>query len=254
MGGKLELIGSGSYAKQQADLDKEIAARIKDVDDEEKRAIDEEERIEEKLDQEITDRIADVNAEEKRAMEKEALIDAELAKRVPYSLHKNVNVVENVKDVVKLDVPESSNEAMYCPQGLIMGGTAKDAGLVTRGICGVSTPNNNGSCQKENLYINYDGTDTYSPSRQLIIQAGTCGVHYGHNLYQFAAARGDSVNYFINEKVNVEKERATGIENNLLNKFNNYTTTDSLVATYATKDELNDVDEKFANYVTIESL
>ena len=223
--GAYELIGSGTYEKQKADLKAEIDARIQDVLD-----------------------------EENRAMEKEAQIDAELAKRVPYTLHKSVNVVGNVKDVVKLDVPESSNEAMYCPQGLIMGGTAKDAGLVTRGICGVSAPNNDGSCEKENLYINYDGTDTYSSSRQLIIQAGTSGQSYGHNLYQFAAARGDAVKGYVDAQVKVEKERATGVENNLLNKFNNYTTTDSLEATYATKDELNGVDEKFANYVTIESL
>jgi hypothetical protein len=169
-------------------------------------------------------------------------------------LYTTVDVVGNTKDVVKLDVPDSSNEAMYCPQGLIMGGTAKDAGLVTRGICGVTEPYPSGSCQKDNLYINYDGTDTYDSNRQLVIQAGVSGKHYGHNLYQYAAARGDAVKGYVDAQVNVEKERATGIENNLLDKFNNYTTTDSLVATYATKDELNGVDEKFANYVTIASL
>lgn len=163
-----ELIGSGSYAQQKAEIE----------------------------------------AETKRATEKEATIDAELKKRVPYSLHKSVNVVGNVKDVVKLDVPESSNEAMYCPQGLIMGGSAKDAGLVTRGICGVGTPSDNGHCMKENLYINYDGDTTYKNDRQLILQAGDSGVHYGYNLYQFAAARGDSVNYFINDKVKTERDRA----------------------------------------------
>ena len=71
MGGKLELIGSGSYVKQQADLDKEIDARIKDVDAEENRAKGEEKRIEEKLNTEIEDRKADVDAEEKRAIEAE---------------------------------------------------------------------------------------------------------------------------------------------------------------------------------------
>lgn len=57
---KFELIGSGTYAKQQADLDAE-----------EKRATDEEKRIEKKLDQEIEDRKADVDAEEKRAIKAE---------------------------------------------------------------------------------------------------------------------------------------------------------------------------------------
>lgn len=82
MGGKLELIGSGSYAKQQADLDKEIAARIEDVNDEEKRATDEEKRIEEKLDQEIADRIADVTAEEERAIEEEKRIEEKLDQEI----------------------------------------------------------------------------------------------------------------------------------------------------------------------------
>ena len=183
---------------------------------------------------------------------------------VQYTLHKSINVVDNTKDVVKLDVPDSTNEAMYCPQGLIMGGTAQAAGLVTRGICGVSTPDDKGACSKENLYVNYDGDNTYKGGRHLILQAGEIGEQYTvklsdtntktTNLYQFAAARGDAVKDYVDATVSVEKSRAEGIENNLLNKFNNYTTTNSLETTYATKDELNGVDEKFANYVTIESL
>lgn len=55
-----ELIGSGSYEKQQADLKAE-----------EERAKAEEERIEKKLIQEIEDRKADVDAEEKRAIKTE---------------------------------------------------------------------------------------------------------------------------------------------------------------------------------------
>lgn len=82
MGGKLELIGSGSYAKQQADLDKEIADRIADVTAEEERAIEEEKRIEEKLDQEIADRIADVTAEEERAIEEEKRIEEKLNQEI----------------------------------------------------------------------------------------------------------------------------------------------------------------------------
>jgi hypothetical protein len=82
MGGKLELIGSGSYEKQKADLDKEIADRIADVNAEEKRAKDEEKRIEEKLDQEIEDRIADVNAEEERAKSEEERIEKKLDQEI----------------------------------------------------------------------------------------------------------------------------------------------------------------------------
>ena len=78
--GAYELIGSGTYEKQKADLKAEIDARIKDVDTEEERAKGEEKRIEEKLDQEIKDRIADVNAEEKRAIEVENELSAYIKK------------------------------------------------------------------------------------------------------------------------------------------------------------------------------
>ena len=205
----------------------EIADRIADVDAEEKRAKDEEERIEEKLDQEIDDRkeadtlihetVASITGYPFEKITGNTLsIKSELAKRVPYSLHKNVNVVENIKDVVKLDVPDSSNEAMYCPQGLIMGGSAQSAGLVTRGICGVSTPDGTGSCTKENLYINYDGTNTYSPGRQLVIQAGEIGAHYGHNLYQFTAARGDSVKGYVDSEISVLTDTITELRKNIV--------------------------------------
>lgn len=202
--GGFELIGSGTYAKQQADLQAEID-----------RASAAEKILTDNLAKEIKDRTdsdtalnTKIEAETTRATEKEASIDSELAKRVPYTLYKNVDVVGNVKDVVKLDVPESTDEAMYCPQGLIMGGSAKAAGLVTRGICGVSTPDgNDGSCTKENLYINYDGTNTYSSDRQLILQAGIIGDDYGHNLYQFAAARGDAVKGYVDEKIDTVDEK-----------------------------------------------
>lgn len=198
--GVFELIGSGTYAQQKAELEAE-SNRAKAAE-----KVLTENLAQEKEDREGADAALDkkIEAETKRATEKEATIDAELAKRVPYSLHKNVDVVGNKKDVVKLDVPESSNEAMYCPQGLIMGGSAQAAGLVTRGICGVSSPANDGYCVKENLYINYDGTNTYSPGRQLVIQAGEIGVNYGHNLYQFAASRGDAVKGYVDEKVGKE--------------------------------------------------
>ena len=88
----------------------------------------------------------------------------------------------------------SSNGSAYFPEGIIMGGTAASAGLVTRGICGVTTPDaTTGACNKENLYINYDGDNTYKSSRQLVLQAGSIGTHYGYNLYEYAAARGDAV-------------------------------------------------------------
>lgn len=78
-------------------------------------------------------------------------------------------------------------------QGAVFSGNAQNAGLVTRGICGVSTPTDDGACEKDNLYINYDGDNSYKASRQVILQAGKAGEDYGNHLYQYAAARGDAV-------------------------------------------------------------
>lgn len=78
-------------------------------------------------------------------------------------------------------------------QGVVFGGNAQNAGLVTRGICGVSTPTDDGACEKDNLYINYDGDNSYKASRHVILQAGDAGKDYGNHLYQYAAARGDAV-------------------------------------------------------------
>lgn len=78
-------------------------------------------------------------------------------------------------------------------QGAVFSGNAQNAGLVTRGICGVSTPTDDGACEKDNLYINYDGDNSYKASRHVILQAGNAGKDYGNHLYQYAAARGDAV-------------------------------------------------------------
>ena len=104
MGGKLELIGSGSYAKQQADLDKEIADRIADVDAEEERAKDEEERIEKKLNQEIEDRIADVDAEEERATKAENELSTRIKTIEDYDIDSRVKQLE-------IDLPAETRRA-----------------------------------------------------------------------------------------------------------------------------------------------
>lgn len=74
-------------------------------------------------------------------------------------------------------------------QGAVFGG----AGLITRDICGISDPTDDGACEKDNLYINYDGDNSYKASRHVILQAGDAGKDYGNHLYQYAAARGDAV-------------------------------------------------------------
>ena len=78
-------------------------------------------------------------------------------------------------------------------EGAVFGGDAQNAGLMTCGICGVSVPTDDGACEKDNLYINYDGDNSYKASRQVILQAGEVGEDYGNHLYQYAAARGDAV-------------------------------------------------------------
>lgn len=78
-------------------------------------------------------------------------------------------------------------------EGAVFGGDAQNAGLVTCGICGVSVLTDDGACEKDNLYINYDGDNSYKASRQVILQAGEAGKDYGNHLYQYAAARGDAV-------------------------------------------------------------
>lgn len=91
------------------------------------------------------------------------------------------------------------NEQLFAPNGIVFGGTAAAAGLVTRGICGVSVPDENGSCTKENLYVNYDNDSTYRSNRQLILQAGSAGANYGNNVYQYAAVRGDALVAYVKE-------------------------------------------------------
>ena len=93
------------------------------------------------------------------------------------------------------------NEQLFAPSGIVFGGTAAAAGLVTRGICGVSVPDENGGCIKDNLYVNYDNDSTYRFNRQLILQAGSAGTNYGNNVYQYAAVRGDALVAYVSDYV-----------------------------------------------------
>ena len=94
----------------------------------------------------------------------------------------------------KKSVTSVSPNTLYVGNGLIMGGTAAAAGLVTRGICGVTTPDSNGACTKENLYLNYDGDDNYS--RKVVLGAGSAGNSIAGGATTFSAVRGDQmVNY-----------------------------------------------------------
>lgn len=89
---------------------------------------------------------------------------------------------------------------LYAPNGVIFGGSAAAAGLVTKGICGVSTPSVGGACTKENLYINYDGNNDFNAGRQIVLNAGTVGNHLGSNMYQYTVPRGDIVKNWVEAK------------------------------------------------------
>lgn len=110
-------------------------------------------------------------------------------KYVSYTKNSGVDVRGTTQDTYSFNPGQ-----IVVKDGVVIGGTALSAGLVTRGICGVTSPDTaTGSCAKENLYINYDGDNTYKVDRQLILQAGTIGTHYGNNLYEFAVPRGEIV-------------------------------------------------------------
>lgn len=116
------------------------------------------------------------------------------ARFVRYTTYNAVGVAGSGKNVSVL-----SPQTLFVPDGLIMGGTALSAGLVTRGICGVTTPDGKGGCTKENLYLNYDGNNNYS--RKVVLGAGSAGNEIANSsgAYTFSAVRGDQmVSYVTN--------------------------------------------------------
>ena len=111
-------------------------------------------------------------------------------------LSKTENTGVNVLGTTKSTTTLGGNQ-LVAPNGIIFAGTASNAGLVTRGICGVSTPDNKGACSKENLYINYDGNNDFNAGRQVVLNAGAVGNHLGSNMYQYAVPRGDIVKAWV---------------------------------------------------------
>lgn len=99
---------------------------------------------------------------------------------------------------------------LYAPSGVIFGGTAAAAGLVTRGICGITTPSDGGACSKENLYINYDGNNDFNAGRQVVLSAGTVGNHLGSNMYQYTVPRGEIVKNWVEAKGYATSVRVNG--------------------------------------------
>lgn len=116
------------------------------------------------------------------------------ARFVRYTTNNAVGVAGNGKNVSVL-----SPQTLFVPDGLIMGGTALSAGLVTRGICGVTTPDGKGGCTRDNLYLNYDGNNNYS--RKVVLGAGGAGNEIANSsgAYTYSAVRGDQmVSYVTN--------------------------------------------------------
>lgn len=129
---------------------------------------------------------------------------------IPTNVVKYVNNSANVAGTNKT-VSKVSPTTLYVENGLIMGGTAAAAGLATRGICGVTTPDGNGGCQKENLYLNYDGDNNYS--RKVVLGAGSSGdaidgnEKYGNML---SAVRGDQMKAYVSKQIATAIEIAQG--------------------------------------------
>ena len=125
--------------------------------------------------------------------------DLALKTDVSGKLSKTENTGVNVLGTTKSTTTLGGNQ-LVAPNGIIFAGTAANAGLVTRGICGVSTPDSNGACSKANLYINYDGNNDFNVGRQVVLNAGTVGNHLGSNMYQYAVPRGEIVKNWVEAK------------------------------------------------------
>lgn len=133
---------------------------------------------------------------------------AEIKTRLDDKANHKYNQNASVLGVTKTTEQIGDEQAVF-KKGGIFGGTAQEAGLVTRGICGITSPDENGGCTKENLYINYDGGTEYKSDRQMVLQAGSVGDNYGHNLYQYAAARGDAVKGYVDNATVASARNAT---------------------------------------------
>ena len=114
-------------------------------------------------------------------------------------LSKTENTGVSVLGTTKATTTLGGNQ-LVAPNGIIFAGTAANAGLVTRGICGVSTPDSNGACSKANLYINYDGNNDFNVGRQVVLNAGAVGNHLGSNMYQYTVPRGEIVKNWVEAK------------------------------------------------------
>lgn len=163
---------------------------------------------------------------------------------VTYTKNTNVTVAGATKNTYTYDPT-----AIFAPNGLIMGGTAASAGLVTRGICGVMTPNEEtGACTKDNLYLNYDGNNTWNPSsRGVVINAGSTGENLGNNMYSYCAVRGDVVKAWVEAKGYITSASIPEVNNGTLTIQRNGTTVATFTANQAGNTTANITDNDTKN-------
>ena len=90
------------------------------------------------------------------------------------------------------NVTKFSGNKIVFQNGATFVGTALDAGLCTRGICGTDT----GGTSKSELYLNYDGNNNYS--RKVVLGAGSTGESLGTGCgYTYCAIRGDEMKKYV---------------------------------------------------------
>ncbi len=90
------------------------------------------------------------------------------------------------------NVTKFSGNKILFKNGATFEGTALDAGLCTRGICGTDT----GGTSKSELYLNYDGNNNYS--KKVVLGAGGTGESLGTGCgYTYCAIRGDEMKKYV---------------------------------------------------------
>lgn len=171
----------------------------------------------------LTDIVQSIGTSTSSVMSQKATTDA-VNGRLSKTDNTNIEVLGTKKATTTL-----GGNQLYAPNGVIFGGTAAAAGLVTRGICGISTPSVGGACSKENLYINYDGNNDFNAGRQVVVNAGTVGNHLGSNMYQYAVPRGDIVKAWVEAQGYAKTTQIPTVNNGTLTIQKNGTT----VATFS---------------------
>lgn len=122
------------------------------------------------------------------------------------------DVLGDSKSILQID------GQLYARNGIVFGGTASAAGLVTRGICGIGTPSeSDGSLSqvtKDSLYLNYDDGDN-SYSRKVILGAGSLGSDLGSGIYSYTAVRGDQLASYVTNVASEINNDISALSSNL---------------------------------------